>query len=125
MPSFWKSRPAFFSRRDQAREKLRTLQAVHAAVRQRDSRQCRCCGKPATHQHHIVYRSKGGENSSENLITLDAGCHALIHARQLWIIGTNADKWLLFDVDEAAVVDVFGVKPVPSHVRIVTRSRTA
>ena len=60
-----------------------------------------------------------GGDCSENLVTLCTGCHGLLHARQLWILGKNADARLTFELDERAVVDVFGAKPVPRDVRIV------
>ena len=117
-------RPRCFDKRDEAREKLAHLRRVHLAVDMRDGRQCRCCGrKDKLHKHHIAFRSRGGMDTSENLVTLCGFCHALIHARQLWILGKDADKRLTFEVDERAVVDLFGVKPVPRDVRIVSGSR--
>jgi hypothetical protein len=117
-------RPAIFDKRDEAREKLANLRRVHLAVDVRDGRQCRCCGRhEKLHKHHITFRSKGGGDTTENLVTLCGYCHALIHARQLWILGKNADKRLTFEIAEAAVVDLFGVKELPRDVRIVVESR--
>jgi hypothetical protein len=57
-------------------------------------------------------------------VLLCAYCHALIHARQLWIIGTNADSAKLsFEIHEAAVIDLFGSKTLPRRVRIITTER--
>ena len=70
-----------------------------------------------------MFRSKGGPTSTENECLLCQYCHALIHARQLWILGKNADKRLTFEIHEAAVVDIFGSRTLPAHVRIVTNSR--
>lgn len=133
MPSFWKTRPAIFDKRDARRDRERHLRDVYAKVAERDQRTCRCCGRQGTygiggekalHRHHIEYRSKGGADTVENLVTLCALCHALEHvARQLHIIGTNANQRLTFEIHEAAVVDVFGTKPLPSHVRIITKER--
>jgi hypothetical protein len=77
----------------------------------------------ALHRHHVRYRSKGGEDATKNLVTLCAYCHAAIHARQLWIVGDNADQRLTFEVHEAAVIDLFGTKPLPASVHIVTERR--
>lgn len=122
--AFPKPRPRVLEKRDEQREKLNALRRVHLAVDQRDGRQCRCCGRrEKLHKHHITFRSKGGNDSTENLVTLDALCHALLHARQLWILGKNADKRLTFEIHEAAVVDLFGSKELPRDVRIVTTSR--
>lgn len=117
-------RPAIFDKRDISREKLQRQRSVYAAVNARDEHRCRCCGrKTQLHHHHLVYRSKQGADSTENVLLLDAGCHALLHARQLWIFGKNADKRLTFEIDERAVVDVFGTKPLPRDVRIVKAGR--
>lgn len=70
-----------------------------------------------------MFRSKQGSDSTDNVLLLCVLCHALLHARQLWILGKNADKRLTFEIAEAAVVDLFGTKPVPRDVRIVTERR--
>lgn len=117
-------RPRIFDKRDTAREKLATLRRVYLAVDIRDQRCCRCCGrKEQLHRHHLTFRSKGGGDVTENLVTLCAGCHSLLHARQLWILGKNADKRLTFELDERAVIDVFGTKALPADVRIVKAVR--
>lgn len=119
-----KGRPAIFDKRDAQRERDRIQKAVAFAVSERDGRACRCCArKDGLHHHHLVFRSRGGADSTENELLLCKFCHALIHARQLWILGKNADKRLTFEIHEAAVVDLFGTKPLPSHVRIITSVR--
>jgi len=35
--------------------------------------------------HHIIFKGAGGDDSKDNLITLCIFCHALIHARKLFI----------------------------------------
>jgi len=119
-----KGRPAIFDKRDLSREKDQRRRSVYLAVDRRDERACRCCGRrEKLHHHHLIFRSRQGEDAPENILLLCAFCHALIHARQLWILGKNADRRLTFEVHEAAVVDLFGVKPVPRDVRIVTSGR--
>lgn len=51
----------------------------HALVR--DKYTCQCCGKKSCglEVHHIIYRSKGGSDSLENLITLCEDCHKAVH----------------------------------------------
>ena len=51
------------------------------AVLNRDSYTCQICGKKNTRLevHHIVYRSNGGTNDENNLITLCEDCHSGIH----------------------------------------------
>ncbi len=122
--SLQKPRPRIFEKRQQKRDASAMERAVRAAVNIRDHRRCRCCGgKDGLHQHHLTYRSRGGAWSTENIVTVCAGCHALIHARQLWTLGKNADKRITFEIHEAAVVDIFGTRELPPHVRIVTESR--
>ncbi len=125
---FPKPRPAIFEKRDLLRERERIAQSVRAAVDERDGYCCRCCGRKngrgiAIHHHHLVFRSRGGVDSTENECLVCGLCHALIHARQLWILGKNADRLLTFEINEAAVVEIFGTKELPKHVRIVTAAR--
>lgn len=120
-----RTRPAVFDKRDTAREKEARKRSVYTAVDLRDSRRCRCCGRrEKLHHHHLVFRSKQGADSSENVLLLCVFCHALLHAKQLWIFGKNADKRLTFEIHEAAVVDLFGTKTLPRDVRIVAGRRT-
>lgn len=80
-----------------------------AQVFARDGHRCRACHVPvdvnapitelsAAHPHHILLRSKGGVDSSTNLCTLCARCHARAHGTdgsRLRITG-NADVCLSF-----------------------------
>ena len=121
-------RPAIFDKRDAKRDRETIRRSVYAAVNVRDERACRCCGRKAgndesLHHHHLTFRSKGGWDETANVLLLCVFCHAALHARQLWILGKNADRRLTFEVHEAAVIDLFGVKPVPRDVRIVTESK--
>jgi hypothetical protein len=119
-----RQRPHALKKRDNKRDDEKLVRAAHAAVDARDGRQCRCCGRrDKLHRHHIVFRSKGGNDTTENLVTICEFCHAMLHARQLWIFGKNADARLTFEIHEAAVVDLFGVRPLPPHVKITTDRR--
>lgn len=55
------------------------------AVLNRDSYTCQICGAKNTRLevHHIVYRSKGGTNDEDNLITLCESCHKKIHTGEI------------------------------------------
>ena len=55
----------------------------HALVR--DNYTCQCCGKKncKLEVHHIVFRSKNGSDSLENLITLCEDCHKAIHLGEI------------------------------------------
>lgn len=73
-------------------------------IYERDKGQCRVCGKPLkfasgdwdqAHTHHIVYRSAGGPDTSENLVVLCMKEHEAEHGHLLTIEG-NADGLLTF-----------------------------
>ena len=51
----------------------------------RDSYTCQCCGKKHVRLevHHIIFRSLGGSDELENLITLCEKCHTDIHAGKI------------------------------------------
>lgn len=55
------------------------------AVLNRDSYTCQICGAKNTRLevHHIVYRSHGGTDDENNLITLCESCHKKIHAGEI------------------------------------------
>ena len=55
------------------------------AVRHRDNYTCQCCGKKniKLEVHHIVYRSQGGTDDENNLITLCENCHDKLHKGKL------------------------------------------
>ena len=49
-------------------------------VLRRDGWRCQNCGAMSNLEvHHKAFRSHAGDDSEENLITLCAGCHAVIH----------------------------------------------
>ncbi len=49
-------------------------------VLRRDGWRCQSCGAMSTLEaHHKEFRSHSGDDSSQNLITLCASCHASVH----------------------------------------------
>jgi len=59
---------------------------VRLAVWERDGWKCRHCKtRNNLHSHHIVFRSHGGEDTTENEITMCFRCHDLVHAEKLHI----------------------------------------
>ena len=54
---------------------------VKAYVLDRDQYKCQKCKKKnlKLHVHHIIFKSNGGTNSPENLITLCKDCHSKLH----------------------------------------------
>lgn len=65
---------------------------VKAFVLNRDNYTCQKCktkeGK--LHVHHIVFRSQGGSNSPENLITLCENCHNKLHKGEFTFKGKSS-----------------------------------
>lgn len=53
-----------------------------SAILHRDNYTCQCCGKRncRLEVHHIKFRSNGGTDDEENLITLCEDCHKGVHA---------------------------------------------
>lgn len=102
------------SRVDVAREKEAAEEAawraVCKAVDARDGKQCRCCDKRSDpeatgllkrgHRHHIVYRSAGGTDTTDNLVTLCAQCHSDEHKNKLRIEGNPDERVTFFRRDE-------------------------
>ena len=56
-----------------------------AACFNRDSYTCQCCKtkKSTLNAHHIIYRSEGGADTLDNLITLCEECHKKLHKGKL------------------------------------------
>lgn len=55
---------------------------VRLAVLDRDNHQCQNCGTGGDNRlqlHHVIYRSQGGSNEQENLVTLCFRCHEGVH----------------------------------------------
>lgn len=56
---------------------------VKSYVRHRDKFKCQICGKDISqcksYVHHIIFRSKGGSDRPDNLITLCLHCHDAVH----------------------------------------------
>lgn len=65
------------------------LQAAHAMDR------CRCdlCGqvvpKALIHEHHVIKRASGGQDTQENVICLDASCHNAVHQVEMALRNQN------------------------------------
>ena len=52
------------------------------------SDRCVFCGRPATNQHHVVFRSQGGKDGATISVCgmgNASGCHGLLHQRKLHV----------------------------------------
>lgn len=66
---------------------------IKAYILHRDGYQCQKCKtkKGKLHVHHVVFRSKGGTDTSDNLITLCESCHEKLHNGEFEIKGTRSN----------------------------------
>lgn len=112
-------------RKDREREK----RAVYREVDVRDGKRCRCCGRKGNpqalgvlgriHRCHIHDAGTRGPMTASNLVSLCWICAGLETVKQLFFLGTDANRDMNFEIMDAAVEEVFGDKPLPPHVRIV------
>jgi 5-methylcytosine-specific restriction endonuclease McrA len=59
---------------------LELYDRLREQVLRRDGWRCQSCGARSNLEvHHKESRSQGGDDSEENLITLCARCHSLVH----------------------------------------------
>ncbi len=97
MTAFLKAKGVTAKRRAaKARAKAARYRVVCRAVDARDGSACRICGWGIwgnAHHHHIIMRSRGGTDTTDNLIRICAICHGDIHAHVLTVTG-NADGHL-------------------------------
>ena len=76
------------ARRARKRAADRVLSKNAATVRERDGHRCRVCGSTERLSvHHLVYRSRGGDHSTGNLVCLCASCHGRVHAGTMRLLG--------------------------------------
>ena len=70
----------FKTRKKPKKRAHRASKEIIERIKARDSFRCTLCGKGEHLEvHHIKYRSEGGDDSDNNLITLCRRCHALQH----------------------------------------------
>ena len=67
----------------------------------RDNYTCQCCKtkKGTLHVHHKIYRSQGGSDDIENLITLCEGCHKKLHKGELKEFETPENMQFFYGAD--------------------------
>jgi hypothetical protein len=81
----------------------RPSEVVYAHIYERDRHRCQspCCGRRDVTPHHLRFRSQGGDDTDENLISLCTFCHLEgIHLGQMsaappassirWTLGRSA-----------------------------------
>jgi len=69
------------SRHPRLRLRPSEYSSLHRSVLERDVWRCQMCGsRTSLEVHHIVPRSRLGDDVEQNLITLRWGCHRQIHS---------------------------------------------
>lgn len=69
-----------FPKQGRKRLEPEPYQKLRQEVLRRDGWRCQSCGRQSALQvHHVKPRSDLGDDSDENLITLCAACHRLVH----------------------------------------------
>lgn len=80
--------------------KTKRQREVYAQVDAREKYRCRHCARPLPamqrHHHHIRFRSKGGRDTTANVVLICAEAHAELHAYRLFIVGDDANGVLRF-----------------------------
>ena len=78
------------------RDEQANWRKVVRAVQDREKFLCRCCHLRGEHAHHLRFRSRGGNDTVDNVVLLCQVCHADIHAYRLSIVGNDANGLLKF-----------------------------
>lgn len=80
-------------------EDAKAQKECYAHVDRRDGHCCRVCHArvggvgmlQAVHHHHLVYRSRGGDHETANVVSLCVKCHSAVHNGEIRLSG-NADE---------------------------------
>lgn len=108
-----RSERAVVTKREERKQKLDAIEAYRAVrwdVFQRDGGRDRAFGQPlvfegsdiatTSHAHHVVFRSHGGTDTTDNLVTLSNETHDMIHKLGTLTITGNADETLYFTLKD-------------------------
>lgn len=77
------------------------------AVYDRDGWRCvSCTRRDGLSAHHIIYRSQGGDDALDNLVSLCTNCHRAVHNKNLSISRSDSggvvfiprNDWRTYDV---------------------------
>jgi hypothetical protein len=76
----------------------RWWEVCKALIFHRDDRRCRACGALGTDPHHLLYRSLGGPDTTQNVITLCPPCHRAVqeHKTPCEFVNANWPRGVLF-----------------------------
>ena len=81
-------------------EKYKTIDPQKARLLKKQKGKCQHCGKnfkpkDQLEKHHIKHKSKGGNNSDQNLALVHLYCHDQLHAKEALYKATQATNKLM------------------------------
>ena len=84
----------------------------------RDNYTCQCCGKKncRLEVHHIVFRSNGGSDTLENLITLCEDCHKAVHLGEIELKPNGKRRSTLRYATQMSVIRSILLKKYPDAI---------
>ena len=87
------------------------------SILHRDNYTCQCCGKKncRLEVHHIKFRSNGGTDDEENLITLCEDCHKKIHKGEI-VLDRKPKKMNLKHVTHMSIIRSWLLKKYPDAI---------
>ena len=74
------------------RRKATAYKRVCAQVDARDGVFCRVCWagcQRGRHHHHLTFRSRGGKDTTDNIVVVCGPCHEDIHQHRLTVTGSG------------------------------------
>lgn len=94
-----KPTPRWMEKAKKVADAKKAERECYAQVDRRDVHCCRVCRArvggigmlQAVHHHHLVYRSKGGDHDTSNVVSLCVKCHHAVHNGEIRLSG-NADE---------------------------------
>lgn len=63
--------------------RMKGFESAKAYIAHLQHGKCAICGKPIEHYHHLIPRSKDGNNLPENLVGLCKDCHEGLHTKKI------------------------------------------
>ena len=95
--AFPKDRPRVLVKADKACADKANWERVKRQVRKRDKCMCRRCGKfTFMPPHHLVFKSLGGKDTTENCLLLCKTCHPLAQQHVIEPSQMNANKKIVW-----------------------------
>lgn len=87
------------------------------AVLHRDNYTCQCCGKKncQLQTHHIIYRSHGGSDDENNMITLCKECHKGVHDGTI-VLDKKPKKMNLKHATHMSIIRSYLLKEYPNAI---------